>query len=132
MPTLFDPIQIGRIALANRVVMAPLTRNRAPQAMPTPLMATYYTQRANPSTGAGLIISEATAISHQGQGYADVPGIWSDAQVAAWKPVTEGVHRAGGKIVMRHFTAPRPDTRRVARHHCRLPARCPQRHCSRF
>ena len=57
-------------------------------------MATYYTQRA----GAGLIVTEATAISHQGQGYADVPGIWSDAQVVAWKRITDSVHAAGGKI----------------------------------
>lgn len=100
MSTLFDPLQVGRMHLANRVVMAPLTRNRAPGAMPTPLMATYYTQRAHPRTGAGLIVTEATAISHQAQGYADVPGIWSDAQVAAWKATTDGVHAAGGKIVM--------------------------------
>ena len=100
MTTLFDPIQAGQLSLANRVVMAPLTRNRAPGAIPTALMATYYTQRANPKDGAGLIITEATAISHQAQGYADVPGIWSAEQVAAWKPVTDSVHAAGGKIVM--------------------------------
>jgi len=100
MTTLFDPLQAGQLHLSNRAVMAPLTRNRAPGAIPAPLMATYYTQRANPRDGAGLIITEATAISHQGQGYADVPGIWSEAQVAAWKPVTAGVHAAGGKIVM--------------------------------
>ena len=96
MTTLFDPVQAGSLHLANRIVMAPLTRNRAPGAIPTALMATYYTQRA----GAGLIITEATAISHQGQGYADVPGIWSDAQVAAWKHITDSVHAAGGKIVI--------------------------------
>ena len=96
MTTLFDPVQAGSLHLANRIVMAPLTRNRAPGAIPTALMATYYTQRA----GAGLIITEATAISHQGQGYADVPGIWSDAQVAAWKRITDSVHAAGGKIVI--------------------------------
>lgn len=100
MTSLFQPLQMGQISLANRVVMAPLTRNRAPGALPNALMATYYTQRANPKDGAGLIITEATAISHQGQGYADVPGIWSDAQVAAWKPITAAVHAAGGKIVM--------------------------------
>ncbi|MDP2366913.1 alkene reductase [Rhodoferax sp.] len=100
MSTLFDPIQVGRLNLANRVVMAPLTRNRAPGALPTALMATYYSQRANPKDGAGLIVTEATAISHQAQGYADVPGIWSDEQVQAWKPVTQSVHAAGGKIVM--------------------------------
>jgi len=100
MTSMFDPLQVGRIQLANRVVMAPLTRNRAPGAIPTPLMATYYTQRADPQNGAGLIVSEATAISHQGQGYSDVPGIWSDEQVAAWKKVTDSVHAAGGKIVV--------------------------------
>lgn len=83
--------------LANRVVMAPLTRNRAPGAMPNDLMVTYYTQRADPINGAGLIVTEATAISHQGQGYSDVPGIWSDAQVKAWRKVTDSVHAAGGK-----------------------------------
>ena len=96
MPSLFDPVQAGALSLANRIVMAPLTRNRAPGAVPNALMATYYAQRAS----AGLLITEATAISHQGQGYADVPGIWSDAQVAGWKPITAAVHAAGGKIVM--------------------------------
>ena len=86
--------------LANRVVMAPLTRNRAPGAVPTPLMVTYYTQRADPKNGAGLIVTEATAISHQGQGYSDVPGIWSNEQVAAWRKVTDSVHAAGGKIAI--------------------------------
>lgn len=100
MTSLFTPLQVGRMQLANRVVMAPLTRNRAPGAIPTALMATYYTQRADPKNGAGLIVSEATAISHQGQGYSDVPGIWSEEQVAAWKPVTDSVHAAGGKIVV--------------------------------
>lgn len=100
MTSLFDPIQVGRMQLANRVAMAPLTRNRAPGAMPTALMATYYGQRAHPQNGAGLIVSEATAISHQAQGYSDVPGIWSDEQVQAWKPITDAVHAAGGKIVM--------------------------------
>ena len=100
MTTLFEPTQAGRMQLANRVVMAPLTRNRAPGAMPNDLMATYYTQRADPKNGAGLIITEATAISHQGQGYSDVPGIWSDAQVHAWRKITDSVHAAGGKIVV--------------------------------
>ena len=100
MTTLFEPLQAGSMHLANRVVMAPLTRNRAPGAMPNDLMTTYYTQRADPKNGAGLIITEATAISHQGQGYSDVPGIWSDAQVHAWRKITESVHAAGGKIVI--------------------------------
>ena len=95
MTTLFDSVTVGDIALSNRVVMAPLTRNRAPGAVPTPLMAAYYRQRAS----AGLLITEATAISHQGQGYADVPGLYAPEQVAGWKPVTAAVHEAGGKIV---------------------------------
>jgi N-ethylmaleimide reductase len=96
MSTLFDPVQAGSLQLSNRIVMAPLTRNRAPGAIPTELMATYYRQRAS----AGLIITEATAISHQGQGYSDVPGIWSPEQVAAWKKITDAVHADGGKIVV--------------------------------
>ena len=100
MTSLFEPCQVGAMHLASRIVMAPLTRNRAPGALANARMATYYRQRANPVTGAGLIVTEATAISHQGQGYADVPGIWSEAQVASWKQVTDGVHAEGGKIVM--------------------------------
>ena len=95
MTTLFEPTRAGDIALKNRIVMAPLTRNRAPGAVPTPLMATYYRQRAS----AGLLITEATAISHQGQGYADVSGLYAPEQIAGWKRVTEAVHQAGGKIV---------------------------------
>ena len=93
--SLFEPARAGDIHLANRIVMAPLTRNRSPGAIPTPLAIEYYSQRAS----AGLIVTEGTAISHQGQGYADVPGIWNDAQVAAWKKVTDAVHAKGGKIV---------------------------------
>ena len=100
MTTLFEPVQAGGLHLATRIAMAPLTRNRAPGAIPNARMARYYRQRANPATGAGLIITEATAISHQGQGYADVPGIWSAEQVAAWKQVTDAVHAEGGKIVV--------------------------------
>ncbi len=96
MTTLFDPVQAGRLSLANRVVMAPLTRNRAPDAIPTALMAEYYTQRAT----AGLIITEATAISHQAQGYSDVPGLYGTEQLDGWKQVTRDVHAAGGKIVV--------------------------------
>jgi N-ethylmaleimide reductase len=95
MTNLFTPIQVGSMALANRIVMAPLTRNRAPDAIPNDLMKTYYEQRAS----AGLIITEATAISHQAQGYADVPGLYGEAHVDGWKAVTEAVHAAGGKIV---------------------------------
>lgn len=96
MPTLFDPARAGDLQLNNRVVMAPLTRNRAPGALPTPLMATYYGQRAS----AGLIVSEATPVSHQGQGYADVPGLYAPEQVAAWKAVTDAVHAKGGRMVV--------------------------------
>lgn len=96
MTSLFDPIQLGDMRLANRIVMAPLTRNRAPDAIPTPLMAKYYAQRAS----AGLLISEATAISHQGQGYSDVPGLYGTEQLDGWKRVTEAVHDAGGKIMV--------------------------------
>ncbi len=98
--SLFEPAVAGRLQLANRIVMAPLTRNRAPGAVPTPLMATYYTQRANPQTGAGLIVTEATAITHQGQGYADVPGLYAPEHIAGWRTVTDSVHAAGGKIVV--------------------------------
>jgi len=94
MKTLFDPVQVGNLHLRNRIVMAPLTRNRAPGAIPTPLMAEYYAQRA----AAGLIISEATAITHQGQGYADVPGLYGTEQLDAWKQVTQAVHAQGGRI----------------------------------
>jgi N-ethylmaleimide reductase len=115
MKTLFDPCQAGDLQLASRIVMAPLTRNRAPHALANALMAEYYAQRAKPATGAGLIITEATAISHQAQGYVDVPGIWSQAQVEAWKPVTAAVHAQGGKIVMQLWHVGRVS------HHCFQP-----------
>jgi N-ethylmaleimide reductase len=95
MPSLFDPVQAGSLKLPNRIVMAPLTRNRAPQAIPTATMAEYYAQRAS----AGLLITEATAISHQGQGYADVPGLYGSEQLDGWKQVTDAVHARGGRIV---------------------------------
>lgn len=98
-PTLFDPVQVGAWKLPNRVVMAPLTRNRAPGGIPTAIMATYYGQRANPATGAGLIISEGTPVCEQGYGYSDTPGIHTPEQVEAWKPVTAAVHAQGGHIV---------------------------------
>jgi N-ethylmaleimide reductase len=97
--SLFDPLRVGDIDVATRIVMAPLTRNRAPGCVPQPLMATYYAQRADPATGAGLIVSEATQICPEGQGYGDTPGIHSAEQVAAWKPVTAAVHARGGRIV---------------------------------
>ncbi|HEX8446855.1 MAG TPA: alkene reductase [Sphingomonas sp.] len=96
MPNLFDPIQIGDIAAPNRVLMAPLTRGRATRThVPTALMIDYYRQRAS----AGLIISEATGISQEGLGWPYAPGLWSQEQVEAWKPVTAAVHAAGGRIV---------------------------------
>ena len=95
MHSLLDPIRIGDMELPNRVIMAPLTRLRGtPDHVPTVLMAEYYTQRAN----AGLIISEGIPVVAQGVGYANVPGIWSPLQIEAWKPVTESVHGAGGRI----------------------------------
>jgi N-ethylmaleimide reductase len=96
MSSLFDPVQAGDLKLSNRVVMAPLTRNRSPNAVPRDITATYYAQRAS----AGLLITEATAISHQGQGYADVPGLYGSEQLDAWKRVTDAVHAEGGKIVV--------------------------------
>ncbi|HWI83525.1 alkene reductase [Ramlibacter sp.] len=96
MPSLFDPIQVGKLHLPNRIAMAPLTRNRAPGAIPTPLMAEYYAQRAS----AGLLITEATAISAQGQGYADVPGLYGTEQLDGWKQVTQAVHARDGRIVV--------------------------------
>ncbi len=96
MPSLFDPIQLGDISAANRILMSPLTRGRSTDDhVPTDIMIEYYRQRA----GAGLIISEGTGISRQGLGWPNAPGLWTEAQVEAWKPVTEAVHQAGGKIV---------------------------------
>ena len=96
MPTLFDPIQLGDITAANRILMSPLTRGRATaDHVPTELMIDYYRQRA----GAGLIITEGTGVSRQGLGWPHAPGLWTDAQVEAWKPITEAVHEAGGRIV---------------------------------
>jgi N-ethylmaleimide reductase len=96
MVTLFSPIRVGDIELANRIVMAPLTRDRAaPGQMPARLAVEYYRQRAS----AGLIISEATQICPEGQGYLDTPGIYNAEQVAGWRPITEAVHAEGGRIV---------------------------------
>ena len=96
-PTLFDPVQIGAFQLPNRIVMAPLTRARAGvERIPNALMARYYEQRAS----AGLIISEATSVTPMGVGYADTPGIWSDAQVEGWQAITKAVHGAGGRILL--------------------------------
>jgi N-ethylmaleimide reductase len=97
MNSLFDPIDFGSIRCANRIVMAPLTRDRAgPRQVPTPLMARYYQQRAS----AGMIVSEATQISAEGQGYLDTPGIYSAEQIAGWRRVTDAVHGRGGTMVL--------------------------------
>jgi len=94
---LFSPIRVGACELPNRIVMAPLTRNRAgPGCVPRELNATYYAQRAS----AGLIISEATQISPQGMGYPDTPGIYSQAQIDGWHRVTDAVRAAGGRMFL--------------------------------
>jgi N-ethylmaleimide reductase len=94
---IFSPLQLGPLQLPNRVVMAPMTRNRAGRGnAPGPLNATYYAQRAS----AGLIISEATQISPQGLGYPGTPGIHSPEQVAGWSGVTDAVHAAGGRMFL--------------------------------
>src|SRR6476469_6833000 len=96
-PTLFSSYRLGPLELKNRIVMAPMTRNRAGKLNePTELNARYYEQRAS----AGLIVTEATQVSPQGVGYPGTPGIYSDEQVAGWKLVTEAVHRRGGKIFL--------------------------------
>jgi N-ethylmaleimide reductase len=95
--SLFDSVVAGDLHLANRIVMAPLTRNRAgPGLVPSPLAADYYAQRAT----AGLIITEATQVSAQAQGYSDTPGCYTPDQVAGWKAVTDAVHAQGGVIVV--------------------------------
>lgn len=97
MTSLFDPVRFGDLTLPNRIVMAPLTRDRSdPDRNPTDLNALYYRQRAS----AGLIVSEGTQISPEGQGYVDTPGIYSEAQIAGWRKVTDAVHAEGGRIVV--------------------------------
>lgn len=94
---LFEPVRVGALRLANRIVMAPLTRNRAGQGLvPGPLAREYYAQRAT----AGLIIAEATQVSAQAQGYANTPGCYTDDQVQGWRRVTDAVHARGGVIVL--------------------------------
>lgn len=94
---LFSPTKLGSIELKNRIVMAPLTRNRAGEGgVPQPLNTTYYEQRAS----AGLIITEATPISTMAHGYPALPGIYTDAQIAGWKKITDAVHAKGGKVVI--------------------------------
>jgi N-ethylmaleimide reductase len=98
MTKLFEPLKIGSLTLPNRIIMAPLTRMRSKQPgnVPHELNAEYYAQRAS----AGLIISEATQVSQQGQGYPATPGIHSPEQVQGWKLVTNAVHQAGGRIFL--------------------------------
>jgi N-ethylmaleimide reductase len=92
---LFEPYKLGPITLSNRTVMAPLTRNRAVAGLvPNPLAVEYYGQRAS----AGLLITEASQVSQQGQGYQDTPGIYSKEQIAGWRKVTDRVHERGGRI----------------------------------
>lgn len=93
--TLFQPYDLGPLQLANRIVLAPLTRNRAGTGLvPSEFAATYYSQRAS----AGLLITEATQISADAQGYQDTPGLYTPKQIAAWREVTDAVHAKGGKI----------------------------------
>jgi len=97
MTEIYDPISIGSLKLKNRIIMAPMTRGRAEEGgVPGDLMVEYYSERAD----AGLIITEATAISVQGSGWMHAPGIWNDSQVDGWKKVTKAVHDKGGKIFL--------------------------------
>ena len=98
MPSLFDPLKIGELEVPNRILMAPLTRNRSsgPGRVPNALMRDYYVQRAS----AGLIISEATSVTPLGVGYPHTPGVWSDEQVAGWARSPTRVHAAGGRIFL--------------------------------
>ncbi len=93
-PTLFSSWKLGRVTLHNRIVMAPMTRNRSPGGVPGPIVAQYYAQRAE----AGLIVTEGVSPSPDGMGYARIPGLYDAAQVAGWKAVTDAVHAAGGHI----------------------------------
>ncbi len=98
MPTLFDPITVGDLALPNRIFMAPLTRTRASGEgrIPNGLMRDYYVQRVS----AGLILSEATSVAPLGVGYPRTPGIWSEEQVEGWRRIVQGVHQAGGRMLL--------------------------------
>lgn len=95
MPHLFEPLKVGSLTVPNRIFMSPLTRTRAQdRRIPNAMMAEYYSQRAS----AGLIFTEATAVTPMGVGYPDTPGIWSEEQVQGWRQVTDSVHKAGGRI----------------------------------
>ncbi|MFE5124194.1 alkene reductase [Streptomyces sp. NPDC056669] len=114
MTDLFAPVTVGKWTLNNRIVMAPMTRNRAtPDGVPTSLMATYYTQRAT----AGLIVTEGVQPSAVGQGYMNSPGLHTSEQIEAWRTVAAGVHQAGGRIVAQLMHAGRishPDNKHQA------------------
>jgi N-ethylmaleimide reductase len=100
MPTLFDPLRVGNTELNNRIIMAPMTRSRAnEEGIQPPFAAEYYGQRAS----AGLIITEASNISPMAKGYVRTPGIYTDAQIESWRPVTDSVHARGGKILLQVF-----------------------------
>lgn len=118
---LFQPTRIGDIEISNRVVMAPLTRSRADEAagdVPGSFMnIEYYRQRSN----AGLIISEGTQVSPTGKGYMATPGIYSDAQVEGWKPITRAVHEAGSKIVAQIWHVGRVTHPELTGEYSRLP-----------
>src|SRR5258705_11310027 len=100
MTRLFDPIRVGNLELANRIIMAPMTRGRPnDEGIRPPFAAEYYRQRAS----AGLIITEATNISPMAKGYVRTPGIYTDAQVQSWRPIADSVHARGGKIFLQVF-----------------------------
>jgi N-ethylmaleimide reductase len=137
---IYSPVRLGDIELANRIVMAPMTRDRAgPQDEPTDLMVEYYRQRAT----AGLIITEGTQPNAAGKGYFRTPGIHSELQIEGWRKATKAVHGEGGRIVMQLMHCGRaavrankhPDTESVApsaiRCH-RAGATIARRHCHRF
>ncbi len=96
LDNLFSPLKLGDITLANRVIMAPMTRARVPDRTPNASTVTYYAQRA----GAGLIVTEATTVSAQGNGSVATPGIYSQEQIAGWRKVTDAVHDLGGRIAV--------------------------------
>ena len=134
MDTLFQPYRLnGTLTLANRFMMAPLTRCMAgPGLVPTAQMAAYYGRRA----GIGLIISEATIIRPDGQGYPNTPGIYSPEQIAGWKQVTEAVHAKGGKIFAQLWHVGRLSTpssiRATCWHRLRSPMKAQCRACANW
>lgn len=113
MTKLFEPLQVGRMKLANRVTLAPLTRFRADDShVPLPFVKEYYAQRA--STPGTLLITEGTLITSRGGSYPNVPGIWNDAQIAAWKEITDAVHAKGSYIYIQLWALGRVAARDAA------------------